>query len=366
MGRTRFQLRQGQKVKKFVFLAHWVEPWNWLLWWSTDLHHNPHHAWRWKALIPFYLLASIFYLIGRKSYDVVDRFHFNGFEGETWLIRNFGWHFFLKKRQEQIRQRILKAVVDAQDDGVAVIGLGALTKAEWLTEGGKWIVETLGPRLHVPVIHGDTLTAAAVYHRVIELRNRRNTYGPVFITGATSKIGRAVTLALVNDSVPVVMYTRSQKRFHEIQKEAGNAGSFLTQALTFHEGTKCALWITGKAESGSGKQLVKALPRGATVLNFSVPDPLNPSLLRARPDVRHYDGGVMGYDERKTNLRFTMRLKPGMTYACHAGTIVHAAHEWSCHEVGHVDVAAMAIVWDAAMDLGFYLPELTSFLRKVD
>jgi len=48
--------------KRFVFVAHWVETWNWLLWWSKDLHQNPQHAWRWMALWPVFFVVSLIYV----------------------------------------------------------------------------------------------------------------------------------------------------------------------------------------------------------------------------------------------------------------------------------------------------------------
>jgi hypothetical protein len=58
-----------------------------------------------------------------------------------------------------------------------------------------------------------------------------------------------------------------------------------------------------------------------------------------------------------------MRLRPGVTYACHAGTIVHAYMGWTDHEVGPVDVRALPQMWRAAQEAGFFLPEYTSFGR---
>jgi len=362
-----FRRDDGER-QKFVFLAHWVEISNYWLWFSKSwLHDDPL---RMRLLIPFWPFAaimSVFYFVGKKAYNVVDRFNFNGqLRGETWLIRNFAWHFMIKSWQSKIRNRILKAVLSAQENGFQVIGLGALTKAEWLTEGGKWIVDKLGDKLRVPIVHGDTLTAAAVYRRVLELQHLYHlTENPsVFITGGTSKIGRAVALALVKSGVKVYLYTQSSERFAEIASEATQQ-DLLVHATSFKDGASCSLWITGKAESGVGKKIIANLPQGAVVLNFSVPDPLTPSLLRQRRDVHHFDGGLIAYDKQRTGLFFTMRLTRGITYACHAGTMVHAYLKWTHHEVGPVDICQMDVVWEAALDLGMTLPRFTSHLKDV-
>lgn len=345
-------------AKKFAFIAHWVEPWNWLLWWSDDLHKDPHHARYWKWLTPLYLSMSLWYLLGKRQHDVVDEFGFNGnLQGQTLLIRNFGWHFFIKNYRQKIRQRILDAVLYAQKDGADVVGLGALTKAEWLTKGGEWIVDELADKLHIPVVHGDTLTVASVVMQTEAVVRKLKLKPAVFITGPTSKIGRAVTIELARRHYNIVMYTKSRKRFESIQAEADEFGSNITHATSLSEGTACNLWITGKAVPG-GTKLLGKIPDGAIVLNFSVPNPVSLKQSKKRRNIFLQKAGLLAYDPSCTDLKFTMRLKPGITYACHAGTIVHASQGWTNHEVSHVNMTDIWKVWQAAVDEGFYLPPL--------
>lgn len=47
-----------------------------------------------------------------------------------------------------------------------------------------------------------------------------------------------------------------------------------------------------------------------------------------------------------------------ITYACHAGTMVHAAKGWTHHEVSQVNVEEMEETWQGARELGFYLSEV--------
>lgn len=348
--------------KRFLFIAHWVENWNWMLWWSKDLQQHPQHAWRWMWLWPVFFIISLFYLFGKKSYDEVDQFQFNGrLEGKIALIRNFGWQFFLKSQQNKIRARILKTVLVEQEK-VDVIGLGALTKAEWLTAGGKWVVDKLGDKLKIPVVHGDTLTAGVVIKRILQ-------FNPVsvFLTGGTSKIGRAVALELATRGITVKLFTESRKRFVEIQREAGECGKFLvwpaiqkkdgSEVASLSEGRDCSLWVTGKAIP-AGWKLLRFIPKGATVINFSVPNPVSERTFKKRPDVRFVEGGLIAFDSKRSSQSFNMRLWDGETYACHAGTMVHAYMGWTEHEVGPVDIARIWSVWTAAENLGFYLSPL--------
>lgn len=50
--------------------------------------------------------------------------------------------------------------------GVKYLGLAALNKAEWLNRGGKDLLEPLKGR-NIRVVHGNTLTAAAIFQALL-------------------------------------------------------------------------------------------------------------------------------------------------------------------------------------------------------
>ena len=69
------------------------------------------------------------------------------------------------------------------------------------------------PNLKVRICHGNTLTAAVV------VKELRPDCKEVFMTGATSKLGRAISLYLARKGVRVLMMTNSEERFRKIQAE---------------------------------------------------------------------------------------------------------------------------------------------------
>lgn len=291
------------------------------------------------------------------GFEKVDNFNFGPLEGETILLRNYAWHFILKPYRSQIQKRILNAVLYAQYNGSNVIGLGALTKAEWLTKGGLWITEALGDRLKIPVVHGDTLTSVTVIEQAKRALQKGMLDGPVLITGGTSKIGRAVALALAQEGITVLMLTKSKKRFEQIKSESSKPNKVvLCHNLNNKIVKSSRLWITGKAIPG-GLKLLSFIPDGAKILNFSVPNPLADYQKKNTRGITFEECGLLGYDTDLNHFNFNMRLKPGITYACHAGTMVHAKNGWSHNEVGHVHMDTLEEVWDSARALGFFLPE---------
>ena len=342
----------------FAFLAHRVEPWNWLLNFRifNHLQRRPGLHWLWICLFWVYVPVSIVQAFGKKSFDVVDRFRFNGMKSQTILLRNYAWHFLFPSLRKKIRQRILLAVLSAQREN-EVIGLGALTKAEWLTKGGRWIVDELGDKLRSKLVHGDTLTAATCIKQANLLIKKHKISTPVFVTGATSKIGRAVVLVLALNKIQVKMYTKSRERGIAITKEAGRFSQYIKISDSLEDGKDCKLWLIGKSKP-SRSVLLRKIPRNAFVVNFSVPNPLGEGNEKPRKDLLVVEGGLLSYDPNKTNLRFTMRLRPGITYACHAATMVHCHKGWQHHEVDKVDLKALKDVWNASKEIGFFLPLL--------
>ncbi|MEA3344109.1 MAG: hypothetical protein U9Q16_00265 [Patescibacteria group bacterium] len=350
------------KKNSFAFLAHRVEPWNWLLNFRMFdyLHKNPKiHRERW--LLPVYIFASIVGLFG-KGFEKVDEFRFNGMRGQTILLRNYKWHFLFPWLRQKIKQRILLAVLSAQKEN-QVIGLGALTKAEWLTKGGRWIVDSLGDKLKANLVHGDTLTAAACLKQTSLLIKKYKINSSVFVTGATSKIGRAIVLVLALNKIQVRMYTKSRDRALTIIKEAGRFSKYIKISYSIDDGKDCRLWLIGKSKP-SKRILLRKMPKNAIGVNFSVPNPFGEWNERPRKDLLVVEGGLLSYDSQKTNLHFTMRLRSGLTYACHAATAVHCHKGWQHHEVDKIDLKMLGIAWNASEEIGFFLPPLPILVQK--
>ena len=67
---------------------------------------------------------------------------------------------------------------------------------EALNGGGTLFVNKL-PNLRVRIVHGNTLTAAVILNEI------PNHVGEVFLTGSTSKLGRAIALYLCRKHVRV-------------------------------------------------------------------------------------------------------------------------------------------------------------------
>ncbi|MBA0710245.1 hypothetical protein Golax_025232, partial [Gossypium laxum] len=95
-----------------------------------------------------------------------------------------------------INKKIEEAILKADRMGVKVISLAALNKNEALNGGGTLFVNK-HPQLKVRVCHGNTLTAAVIVNEIPKEVKE------VFLTGSTSKLGRAIALYLCRRRIRV-------------------------------------------------------------------------------------------------------------------------------------------------------------------
>ena len=361
-------------------------------------------------------------------------------KSEVWFVKCFGWQYVSSSSfwQGYAKEMVVRSALQAERCGVEVIGLGALNKAHWLNNGGEDLVHELdkrrahcdyqstndidkdqdllelgGPRkkrLHV--VHGNTLTAAVVCaqleclllenltaqkHTQTQTHSAAATASPpikrmtVILIGATSKIGRAVALAMARVNYVNVVCVGSRSRrldmvLQEARSEARSSSahssiSICPDALTASEIAPDAVWLLGKGDRSTA--LADLIPLGATVMSFAVPCPM--AVLEAksmfeststsvqkdrgisvggrhllRNDIRYIDAGVMilpvGMQEQR---QFALMLPNQFVYTCHAAALVHYLEGWQYHEVGEVLLPSMAVTLAAALKHGFSIEPMT-------
>lgn len=215
--------------------------------------------------------------------------------------------YFLPFATQGINIQIEAAILKADKLGVKVISLAALNKVNLVSStsrflhrgfssiirlilqneslnGGGTLFTNKHPNLNVRVVHGNTLTAAVILHEIpLDVEE-------VFLTGATSKLGRAVALYLARRKVKVLvrtsdnfsyfccfltniykkrgvrteivseiqMLTLSTERFSKIQKEAPpDCQKYLVQVTKYQAAQTCKVILDSSIlESASTSDLV--------------------------------------------------------------------------------------------------------------
>ncbi|KAG6737135.1 hypothetical protein POTOM_059867 [Populus tomentosa] len=309
---TIYTRKDRRTIPDFVFLAHVVD--------LTSAMHAPFVI-RSFASLPYQtrlfllvcwpsaFIVMLMMWVWSKTF-LVSFYNLRGRLHETWSVPRFGFQYFLPFAKEGINKHIEQAILRADRLGVKIISLAALNKNEALNGGGTLFVNK-HPNLRVRVVHGNTLTAAVILNEIPE------DVKEVFLTGATSKLGRAIALYL------------SQRREKEKKKKAYFCFIMKRVAL-FALNIKLDL-----------------CEFECDLLN------LEPNCRPGSRDCTYGDLAAMRLPDDVQglgNCEYTMDR--GVVHACHAGGVVHLLEGWTHHEVGALDVARIDVVWNAALKHG--------------
>ncbi|XP_072963927.1 very-long-chain aldehyde decarbonylase GL1-2-like [Typha angustifolia] len=332
---------KNDQVPDFVFLVHVV-----------DVISSMHVAFGFRAvssmpfafnplllpLWPLAFLAMVAMWIWSKTF-LVSFYNLRGRLHQTWAVPRYGFQYFLPFAKDGINKQIELAILRADKMGVKVLSLAALNKNEALNGGGTLFVSK-HPDLRVRVVHGNTLTAAVILNEI------PNNVKEVFLTGATSKLGRAIALYLCRKKIRVLMLTLSTERFLKIQREAPpEFQHYLVQVTKYQAAQNCKTWLVGKWLSPREQRWA---PSGTHFHQFVVPP-----IISFRRDCTYGKLAAMRLPKDVQGLgvcEYTMER--GIVHACHAGGVVHHLEGWTHHEVGAIDVDRIDVVWKAALKHG--------------
>lgn len=354
-------------------------------------------SWMLKMLWPLTLpaVAALRFLPGVKAF-VSDKHRLKNMNIETWVTPAWGFQFFIRSEFKHINAKIERAILDADERGVRVLGLGALNKNEALNGGGAFFVQKHEKNLkNTKVVHGNTLTAAAIIDKIPE------NVKEIFLTGATSKLGRAIALYMATKkNCRVLMCTTSEERFEKIKMECpekfrhllfrvNNANekveitqestsnvlkkssSFLLSRLgslknnnnnnnreveteekndmktNYSSGRTCRNWVVGRHCDKNEQSLA---PSKTTFHQFVVPP-----IPETRSDCAYTDLPAFRLPEKEAKDFKTceMTMERGCVHACHAGALIHALEGWQHHEVGAIDPEKIDVTWKASKKHGF-------------
>ncbi|XP_074587234.1 very-long-chain aldehyde decarbonylase GL1-2-like [Curcuma longa] len=332
---------KNERVPDFVFLVHVVDvmssmhvPFVFRSVSSKPFVVNPSLLLLW----PVAFSAMLFMWVLSKTFSL-SFYYLRGRLHQTWVVPRYGFQYFLPFAKRGINEQIEMAILRADKLGIRVLSLAALNKNEALNGGGTLFVNK-HPDLKVRVVHGNTLTAAVILNEIP--RNVKE----VVLTGATSKLGRAIALYLCRKNIRVLMLTLSTERFLKIQKEAPTEyQQYLVQVTKYRAAKNCKTWIVGKWLSPREQQWA---PAGTHFHQFVVPP-----IIGFRRDCTYGNLAAMRLPKDVKGLgscEYTMER--GVVHACHAGGVVHSLEGWTHHEVGAIDIESIDVVWRAALKHG--------------
>ncbi|CAN4086509.1 unnamed protein product [Withania somnifera] len=285
----------------FVFLAHIV-----------DIMLSMHAPFLFRLfLLPIWPFAFVVVLgMWLNSKTLLCNFYsIRGRLNQTRVVPRAGFQYFLPFAAEGVNKLIEEAILRAGRSGTLFVNKH--------------------PNLKIRMVHGNTFTAAVILNEIPRDVNK------VFLSGATSKLGRAIALYLARRRVRVLMLTQSSERFMKIQREAPvECQKYLVQT-----------WIIGKWSTPREQSWA---PSGTHFYQFVVPP-----IITFRRDCIYGQLAAMRLPKDVTGVgTCEYSMGRGIVHACHAGGLVHLLKGWTHHEVGAIEVDQTDVVWEAALKHG--------------
>jgi len=268
-------------------------------------------------------------------------------------------------RYRLVNKDIVKLIKDQNKAyGTKCFGLGNLNKMKQINDGGKLISEMVKADPYfegkgVKVWTGDTMTAASVYHQLIDLPDF-DMLESIFFVGANGKIGNAVCkqLLISHPKLKFEIYSLAHTLDHPNVTYTSELGHLLNHKLV----------VLGKQLSH--KKYAKALApaRGAStkkseltpykcrlILDYTVP--YMPIDLKGFKNIDHRQIAILETSPNSSNFLkghfdIGFGLEQHEIYPCHAGCILNTLYGRETNEVGEVCVNDMMTMWKRGMEQG--------------
>lgn len=268
-------------------------------------------------------------------------------------------------RYRFVNKDIVKLIKDQNKAyGTKCFGLGNLNKMKQINDGGKLISEMVKADPYfegkgVKVWTGDTMTAASVYHQLIDLPDF-DMLESIFFVGANGKIGNAVCkqLLISHPKLKFEIYSLAHTLDHPNVTYTSELGHLLNHKLV----------VLGKQLSH--KKYAKALApaRGAStkkseltpykcrlILDYTVP--YMPIDLKGFKNIDHRQIAILETSPNSSNFLkghfdIGFGLEQHEIYPCHAGCILNTLYGRETNEVGEVCVNDMMTMWKRGMEQG--------------
>lgn len=248
--------------------------------------------------------------------------------------------------------------------GTRYFGLGNLNKMKQVNDGGKLISDMVAadPFLkdkNIRVWTGDTMTAASVYHQVVEMPGFDGLESMFFI-GANGKIGNAVCKLLLAN------YPKLKIRIYSLSHTLDNPNVSYTSDLS--ELLNHKLVVAGKQLGLKKYKRALAPAQGAStrkseltpykcrfILDYTVP--YMPIDLSAHKNIEHRQIAVLETSSSTSNFLkghydVGFGLEQNQIYPCHAGCILNTVFKRESDEVGEICVDEMMEIWKRGQKMG--------------
>ncbi|KAL5207664.1 hypothetical protein ABZP36_032099 [Zizania latifolia] len=294
--------------------------------------YNNGFAWYMWTLWPLAWLSMVLAWIYGSSAFVVERTKLKRMQMQTWAIPRYNFQYGQLWERESINDFIEKAILDADVRGVKVISLGLLNQAKQLNGNGE-LFRQKHPKLGVRIVDGSGLATAVV------LKSIPSDAKQVFLQTGTSKIARAIALALCGRGVQVIM---NEKEGYDMLKS--QIPQHRASYLKLSSSDIPQLWMVENIDDNEQRMA----PKGTVFIPIS-----QFPIKKVRKDCAYMSTPAMRIPEEIKNIHSCENWLPRRVMsAWHIAGILHALEGWNMHECGD-DMMDAEKSWSAAIRHGF-------------
>lgn len=235
-------------------------------------------------------------------------------------------------------KRIIKACVLGQKLGVKIVGLGALTSS--ISQGG----ELLKGKVNVFLTNGNSLTVGnsilSIKEIIKEQGIEKNDIS-IAVIGATGSIGSAISeLLLIHNFSHLILIGNTPKHIDALKQrlsfyEAVKEGKVIfTNRLDEIKKAQFVIMAVAKEHLINDSHL---LQKNAIIYDISQPKGIHPDVVKNRPDIMLFDGGLARTPHINFPLDYVLS-QPEINFSCVAETILLSAEEVKDNFIGQVTI----------------------------
>nr|ACA14353.1 TCER1 [Triticum aestivum] len=288
--------------------------------------------WYMWTLWPLAWLSMVVAWIYGSSAFVVERIKLKKMKMQTWVVPRYNFQYGLTWDRESINDLIEKAILDADVRGVKVLSLGLLNQAKQLNGNGELFGQKC-PKLGVRIVDGSGLATGVV------LKSIPSDAKQVFLHTGTSKVARAIAMALCGRGIQVIM--NRKKEYDVLKSQMPEDGASYLKCSS-NDITK--IWLVEKIDDKEQRMA----PRGTVFIPIS-----QFPLKKVRKDCTYLSTPAMKIPDTMQNIHSCENWLPRRVMsAWHIAGILHVLEGWSVHECGD-DMMDPEKAWSAAIRHGF-------------
>ena len=262
--------------------------------------------------------------------------------------------------------------------GTKYFGLGNLNKNKNLNDCGRQIVDMLSNE-NVVVLTGDTCTTACIYHSLLALCNKVDSFSTmstttadtttttissspqqrIFFIGGTGKIGCAVSQLLVNrNGFELTIYSRSRSRFDEIAACMIDADKrhLLKYSDDIKDMHNFENLVVGRLLTHAEIAEFNKVVKDTNIYDYNVP--FVPLANNKSKHILHKRIGVLRCGNRSMfqgAYDISFGLPQHQLYSCYCGVLLGVLNERETNEVGEIVIGDIDKTWEEVGRHGFEL-----------